>query len=119
MITADKLQRTITIPHCVKLYAGSGNRDRIFIFPYRGRLSVSKIARMAVDLMEFYPDESMRACINSVRNLAERCAWTEIQPMLDRYDKDMVQLRGDGWMNMRESSAVIIFSTYTEVDDDA
>ena len=119
-IKAGTLSHSIELAKCVKLYAGL---DGVFLFPYRGKLSGSKIARMAVDLMEFYPNESLHVCIHAVTNLAERCSWTHIgrpvtfsHPSLGQ-DMTTVTLRGDGWMNMREPSAVIIFNTYTDIDD--
>lgn len=119
-ITADKLSHSIELAHCVKLYApGAGNQDRVFLFPYRGRLSARKVTLMAADLMEFYPGESLSACEYAVRNLGERCAWTSIsQPVTSSHptvgqDVTLVTLRGDGWSNMRDPNAVVIFKTYT------
>ena len=110
--TAADLKHPIEIPQCVKLYAsGAGNADRVFLFPYKGKLSPRKVAIMAEDLAEFYPRTTMLKLERAVRNTAERCAWTRIEPFEGRYGDTMASFRGDGWMNMRKASAVIIFDT--------
>lgn len=106
-IKAGTLSHSIELAKCVKLYAGL---DGVFFFPYRGALSERKITLMAADLMEFYPDQSLTGLEHAIRNIAERCAWTSIGKA---QDNGMVEFRGDGWMNMRKGSAVIIFNTYT------
>lgn len=116
-ITAADLSHSIEIAKCVKLYAfGSGNHDRVYIFPYRGKLSPAKVGIMAEHLQPFYPHTELATRERAIRNLAERCAWTSIKPYSGRYGNPMVEFRGDGWMNIRAAEAVIIFNMYTDED---
>ena len=110
--TATDLKHPIEIPRCVKLYApGAGNADKVFLFPYNGRLSERKVSIMADRLAAFYPRQSMRALERAIRNTAERCAWTRIENFPGRYSGQVCSFRGDGWMNTRHADAVIIFDT--------
>ena len=110
--TAADLKHSIEIPQCVKLYApGAGNADRVFLFPYKGKLSQRKVSIMAEDLAEFYPRETRMTLERAIRNTAERCAWTRVALHESDNGQQMVTMRGDGWMNMRQADAVIIFDT--------
>ncbi len=95
--------------HVVKFYGtGGGQHDKLFIFPYTGSLTDQKITLMAADLMQYYPRESLTTCEDAIRNLAERCSQTMIGRALPRDGVSTCVIRGDGWMNMRHPSAIIV-----------
>ena len=108
-LTAAVLKHDIELEQCLKLYTGSGNNSRVFFFPYRGRLSMRKVSIMADYLAEFYPRLTTAEREYAIRNTAERCSWTHIDIHSGRYGDPLCTFRGDGWMNMRDKKAVIVF----------
>lgn len=108
MKTAADYPDGVEFAHVVKFY---GTNERMFLFPYTGKLTERKITLMAADLMQHYPNESLSACENVVRNLSERCGWVRIEPAQDMDGWTMNHVRGDGWMNIRPSDRIIVHET--------